>query len=78
MSAAVNNVLRNGDVSLAIEVPDSANISVFRQLNDKWDVMADVQYTGWSSIQELRVVRSTGVSLPPTPAGVADPLGSTI
>jgi long-chain fatty acid transport protein len=67
IASGVNAALASGDVTLAIEMPDTANVSVFRTINDRWDVMADVQYTGWSSIQELRVVRSTGVSLPPTP-----------
>ena len=65
--AGVNRALANGDVTLAIKMPDTANVSVFHQYDNKWDLMADLQYTGWSSIQELRVVRSTGVSLPPTP-----------
>ena len=65
--AGVNSALANGDVTLAIKMPDTANVSVFHQFNNKWDLMADLQYTGWSSIQELKVVRSTGVVLQTTP-----------
>jgi long-chain fatty acid transport protein len=64
---SVNGVLANGDVTLAIEMPDTANVSIFHQFNNKWDLMADLQYTGWSSIQELKVVRSTGAVLETTP-----------
>ena len=68
----VNSQLANGDVTLAIKLPDTANVSVFHQFNNKWDLMADVQYTGWSSIQELKIVRSTGVVLSNTPEKFRD------
>ncbi len=67
LSGAVNNVLKNGDVKLRLEVPDTANISIFRQLDSRWDVMADAQYTGWDSVQNLTVVRDTGATLSNTP-----------
>jgi len=67
LSNAVNGVLASGDISLALKVPDTANVSIFRQIDSKWDVMADVQYTGWSSVQALTVVRSTGAVLSNTP-----------
>jgi long-chain fatty acid transport protein len=64
---AVNDVLASGAISLAIEMPDTANVSIFKQLDTKWDVMADLQYTGWSTIQALTIVRSTGTVLSSTP-----------
>jgi long-chain fatty acid transport protein len=51
------------DVSLSVKFPDVANVSVFHQFNNKWDLMADLQWVGWSSIQNLTVVRDTGVVL---------------
>jgi len=60
-------VLASGDITLALEVPDTANVSIFRQIDSTWDVMADAQYTGWSSVQNLTVVRSTGTVLSNTP-----------
>jgi long-chain fatty acid transport protein len=63
----VNSVLANGDVTLALKMPDTANVSIFHQFNNQWDLMADLQYTGWDSIQELKVVRSTGAVLSTTP-----------
>jgi len=76
-AAIVNNLnanplLTSGDVTLAIEMPDTANVSVFHQFNNQWDLMADLQYTGWSSIQELKIVRSTGVVLQTTPENFRD------
>jgi len=72
IAAGVNNVIANGDIKLAIEMPDTANVSVFSRLNERWDLMADLQFTGWSSIQELKVVRSTGVVLSNTPENFRD------
>jgi long-chain fatty acid transport protein len=63
----VNAALVNGNVTLQLKVPETANISIFSTINDKWDVMADLQYTGWSSIQQLQIVRSTGVVLSTLP-----------
>jgi long-chain fatty acid transport protein len=48
------------DVSLSVKLPDTANVSVFHQFNNKWDLMADLQWVGWSSIQNLTIIRSTG------------------
>ena len=39
---------------LDIELPDTANLSYFSALNDRWDLMADVQWTGWSSSRRSR------------------------
>jgi long-chain fatty acid transport protein len=73
LSAALNSTrLANGDVNVALKVPDTANVSIFRQIDSKWDVMGDLQYTGWSSVQNLTVVRSTGVVLLNTPENFRD------
>ena len=32
-------------------MPETANLSIYSGLHREWDVMADLQYTGWSSIQ---------------------------
>ena len=68
----VNTALASGDIKLDIEMPDTANVSIFHQFNNKWDLMADVQYTGWSTIQELKIVRSTGAVLSTTPENFRD------
>lgn len=72
LATGVNQVLSNGDITLPIEMPDSANLSIFHSLDDKWDLMGDIQYTGWKSIQELRIVRSTGAVLSVTPEDFRD------
>jgi long-chain fatty acid transport protein len=67
LANGVNQVLASGDVTLALKVPQSWNLSGFHTFNDKWDLMADLQYTGWSSVQNLTIVRSTGAVLSNTP-----------
>jgi len=72
LANAVNAQLADGGIHASIEVPDKANLSYFRTLNDRWDVMADVQWTGWSSIPELKFVRTTGAVLQNTPENWKD------
>lgn len=63
VAAGVAAATADGGVSLAIKMPDNFSASVFHQLNDKWDVMADLNWTGWSVFQQLQVVRSSGATL---------------
>lgn len=73
LTAGINSTaLFNSGVTSKIELPEIANVSIFHQLNDRWDVMADVQYTGWSSIKELRFDRTTGTTLATTPENFDD------
>ena len=74
LSAGVNSQrLYNGGIKADITLPAIVNVSVFHQLNDRWDLMADVQWTGWSSISELNFVRTDGTgSLSNTPENFDD------
>ncbi len=67
-----SQALYNGGVTSDIELPDSANVSVFHSLNDRWDLMADLQWTGWSSVEKLEFVRTTGSVLQSTPENFDD------
>ncbi len=67
LAAGVNTrFLYNSGVTSRIKLPEIINISYFGRLNEQWDVMADVQYTGWSSIQQLNFTRSDGRPLQST------------
>ena len=73
VSAGVNASLVSGGVTLDLELPAIANVSIFSHVNPQWDVMADVQFTQWSSIPQLLVVRTgPGNTLPPTPENFKD------
>ena len=55
LSAAVNQMQLFGrGVQSDIELPAVANLSFLYRINPQWEVMADAQWTGWSSISELR------------------------
>jgi long-chain fatty acid transport protein len=63
VSAQLNQTrLYNGGVSLDVTVPDTASLSYYQRLNDTWDILGDVTWTGWSSIQQLAIVRTSGPS----------------
>ncbi len=62
----------NGNVTLDLEVPDSASVALQHQLNPKWSLLGDVTWTGWSKIKNLTVVRDTGATLSNTPENFRD------
>ena len=54
LAAGVNSqALYGRGVSTDITLPAIANLSFLYKINAQWDVMGDVQYTGWSSIPQL-------------------------
>jgi long-chain fatty acid transport protein len=52
---AGNPATQNQNVSLDIKMPDTLSASVVQHLNDRWDMLGDLSWTGWSKIQELRI-----------------------
>jgi long-chain fatty acid transport protein len=64
VSTTINQTrLNNGGVTLDVEMPDTASLSYYQKVNSKVDFLADVTWTGWNSIQELRIKRSDGTTL---------------
>ena len=59
--------LANGRAAVDLELPDSAIASLYQPLSSKFALLADVAWTGWSSIQELRVRRDDGSVISVTP-----------
>lgn len=71
--AALNALLPDQAVTLAITMPDSFSVSGFHQVSDKWDFMADATWTGWSVFQQLNILKANGASLStPTPENWKD------
>ncbi len=68
LSAGVNSkALYGRGVTADITLPQIFNISAHWQVDPKWELMADAQYTGWSSIPQLAFVSSAPPPLPATP-----------
>jgi len=57
----------NGDVTSEITLPETLSLSSFSQLNERWDLLADITWTRWSRFRELRVLRDNGSTLNNTP-----------
>lgn len=70
--AALAAAVPDGAVNLAVTMPDSLSLSALHQLNDRWEIMADATWTGWSVLKELRVLRASGATLTVTPENWRD------
>ena len=62
----------NGPVTAAVDLPETASLSVFQRFDDKWDIMADITWTHWSRFQDLTVLRSNGTVLSTQPENWSD------
>lgn len=49
-----------GNVTADVELPDTATFSVMQKISDRWTMLGDVSWTGWSTLQELAVNRDAG------------------
>ncbi len=58
------NVFYSSGITSDIKVPGVFNASIFSTVNDKWDVMADVQWMNWSTIQYLTFTRTDNSPTP--------------
>ena len=67
IAGAGQTALANGPASVELELPDSAILSLEHSFGTDFEVLADIAWTGWSSVRELRVVRDSGVTLSDTP-----------
>jgi long-chain fatty acid transport protein len=65
------SALLGSNVKADLEVPASASLSVFHNLNPQWELMADLTWTGWSSLDRLVVLRTTAT-------GAGSAVGSTV
>lgn len=43
------------DVRADVDLPQTASVSIWHDLNSKWSVMADATWTGWDNFDELRI-----------------------
>lgn len=58
-----NTLVPSDLVKAAITLPSSASLGYFRKLNDHWDLLADLTWTGWGVFNTLAVYRASGVPL---------------
>ncbi|MFT4173464.1 MAG: outer membrane protein transport protein [Rhodocyclaceae bacterium] len=58
-SAAVGSAL-SSSAKADVKLPDSFIVSVVQVLDDRWTMLGDISYTGWSSIPKVDIVRTSG------------------
>ena len=58
-NATVNAAGTSG-AKASVKLPDTFILSGTHQLNDKWQMLGDVSWTGWSSIPKIDIFRDSG------------------
>jgi long-chain fatty acid transport protein len=71
IGAALNQAFASGPVTTTMELPDTLSVAVAYE-GGGFDLLADWTWTGWSSIQDLTVVREGGEELSSVPLAFED------
>lgn len=50
----------NGSAKADLELPDTVILSLKHQLNKDWLLLGDISHTGWSSVDQVHIVRTSG------------------
>ncbi|HEU0282923.1 MAG TPA: outer membrane protein transport protein, partial [Gallionella sp.] len=50
-------------VTLAVTMPGSFSVSALHRLGDKWEIMGDASWTGWSVFRQLNILKTNGTPL---------------
>lgn len=59
-SFKVNGVTAVNPIHAGLTLPDSASLSLFHKFDTRWDLLADITWTGWSDFDALRIVNASG------------------
>jgi long-chain fatty acid transport protein len=49
------------DAKADLELPDTFILSATHQLSDRWQLLGDLSWTGWSTIPKIDVIRTSGL-----------------
>ena len=60
--AGVVPTLRSVKAEADVKLPDTFIVSVTQKLNDRWEMLGDLSWTGWSSIKKVEIVRTSGAA----------------
>ena len=69
---SLNSTFSNGGASIAVDTPESLSLSVYRDINDKLALMADVTRTKHSRLQAINVQFANGLAPANIPENWAD------
>ncbi len=68
----------NSGAYARIKLPETLIISAAQRVNPQWEVLGDLSWTRWNSIQDVNIVRSNAVALPTSPGGLAGGTAQTL
>lgn len=57
---ALLNAASSSSARADVELPDMVILSAAQKLGDRWEMLGDLSWTGWSSIPKVDIVRSSG------------------
>ena len=60
-AVALSNAGGASKVKADLKVPDTFVLSVTQKLSDRWELLGDVSWTGWSSIKNVDIYRTSGL-----------------
>jgi long-chain fatty acid transport protein len=60
--SAAFNASQSSGAKADLKLPDTFILSATHQVNNKWELLGDISWTGWSSIPKLDLVRTSGAS----------------
>jgi len=58
--SALINAAGTSKAEADVELPDTFILSVAQKLDDRWEMLGDLSWTGWSSVDEIDIVRTSG------------------
>lgn len=59
-SRNIPTLANNPAMTAELTTPDTASLAIHHQMNSKWALLADYTWTGWSSLQRLEPMTTTG------------------
>lgn len=60
-AAGSSPLLVDSGAGATVNLPDTWILSGAHAIDDRWEVLGDVSWTGWSKIQEVDIMRTSGV-----------------
>jgi len=59
-----------GSATAGLSTPDTFSLSALHAITPQWEIMGDVTWTGWSHLERLTVVRTSGVATGTAPVSL--------
>ena len=59
-AAGASPALTTGSAKADVDLPDTFILSVVQKLDERWEMLGDISWTGWSSIDKVDIVRTSG------------------